>query len=91
LKDSELQFALNLEALSAPQCRRILQALVERPLTAQELAKTCKLSLASISIHLEPLMRAGLVAVTSVDGIELLKFERSILQPTIDWFADLIQ
>jgi DNA-binding transcriptional ArsR family regulator len=91
VKPSEIQFALNLEALAAPQCRRIVQALVEKPLTANELAKACKLSLASIAIHLEPLVRAELVAVTSVDGIELLKFERSILQPTIDWFADLIQ
>jgi DNA-binding transcriptional ArsR family regulator len=91
LKDSEVQFALNLEALSAPQCRRILQALVEKPLSSQELTKACKLSPASIGMHLEPLIRARLVAVTQVDGIEVLKFERPTLQPTIDWFADLIQ
>ena len=90
MKDSEHQFALNLEALSAPQCRRIVQALIEKPLSHQELARTCKLSLASIGIHLQVLIRAELVAVTPVDGIEMLKFERSILQPTIDWFADLI-
>jgi DNA-binding transcriptional ArsR family regulator len=91
VKPSDIQFALNLEVLSAPQSRRIVQALIERPLTAQDLAKTCKLSLASIAKHLEPLMRAKLVALTSVDGVEMLKFERSTLQRTIEWFADLNQ
>jgi len=90
MKPSETQFALNLEALAAPQCRRIVQALVEKPHSGQELAKACKLSPASIEKHLEPLIGAGLVVFTKVDGIEFLKLERSTLQPTIDWFADLI-
>jgi DNA-binding transcriptional ArsR family regulator len=90
MKPSEIQFALNLEALSAPQCRRIVQALVERPLSGQELAKACKLSPASIEKHVELLLRSGLLVLTSFDGTEVLKLERSTLQPTIDWFADLI-
>ncbi len=91
MKPSETQFALNLEALAAPQCRRIVQALIEKPLTANELAKACKLTTASIEKHLEPLIRSGLVTVISSDGSEFLKLQRSTLQPTIDWFADLIQ
>ena len=91
MKPSETQFALNLEALAAPQCRRIVQALIEKPLTAHELAKACKLTTASIEKHLEPLIRSGLVTVMSSDGPEVLKLERSTIQPTIDWFADLIQ
>jgi DNA-binding transcriptional ArsR family regulator len=90
MKPSEIQFALNLEALSAPQCRRIVQALVEKPLTAIELAEACKLTTASVQKHLELLIRSGLVRLISKDGNEVLKLERPTLQPTIDWFADLI-
>jgi len=91
MKPSETQFALNLEALAAPQCRRIVRALVEKPLSVNEVAKDCKLTTASVQKHLEPLIRSGLVTVISSDGSEVLKLERSTLQPTIDWFADLTQ
>ena len=90
MKPSEIQFALNLEALSSPQCRRIVQALVEKPLTANELAKACKLTTASVQKHLDLLIRSGLVRLISKDGNEVLKLARTTLQPTIDWFADLI-
>jgi hypothetical protein len=55
------------------------------------LAKDCKLTTASVQKHLEPLIRSGLVTVISSGGSEVLKLERSTLQPTIDWFADLTQ
>ena len=91
MKPSETQFALNLEALAAPQCRRIVQALVEKPLSANELAKASKLTKASIEKHLEPLTRSGLVSVMSIGKSEVLKLERALLQPTLDWFADLLR
>ncbi len=90
MKSSEIQFALNLEALSAPQCRRIVQALATQPLSTKQLEKACGLTPASIEKHLEPLFRSGLLVLTSVDGVEVLKLNRANLQPTIDWFADLI-
>ena len=90
MKPSEIQFARSLEALSAPQSRRIVKALVDKPLSANELAKACKLSPVSIEKHLEPLIQSGVVSLTSSDESEAFELNRAVLQPTIDWFTALI-
>lgn len=50
------------EALDDDRCRDILVAVLERPLTAPELASRCGQSRSSIYRKLEKLERAGLVA-----------------------------
>jgi DNA-binding transcriptional ArsR family regulator len=89
VKPSEIQFALNLEALSAPQCRRIVEALVQDSRTPHELAKLCKLTPASIEKHLEILIDAGLVKLRTVDGVKKAYLQDSKFKPTLDWFSSL--
>jgi len=89
MKPSEIQFALNLEALSVPQCRRIVKALIHDSHTLKDLSKLCKLTPASIDKHLEILIEAGLVKVRSTGGIKRAHLQTSKFNPTLDWFLQL--
>ena len=89
MKPTEIQFALNLEALAAPQCRRIVEALVQDSQTLTDLAKLCKLTPTSIDKHLDILVRSGLVKVRSVDGVKKAHLQSSKFKPTVDWFNSL--
>ncbi len=89
MKPNEIQFAHNLQALSAPQCRRIVEALVQDSHTMKDLSKLCKLTLASIDKHLEILIQAGLVKVRSVGGVKKAYLQTSKFKPTLDWFNKL--
>ena len=89
MKPNEIQFALNLEALSVPQCRRIVEALDQDSHTLKELSMLCKLTPASIDKHLEILIRAGLVKVRSVGGVKKAHLQTSKFKPTLDWFHKL--
>jgi DNA-binding transcriptional ArsR family regulator len=86
---NEIQFAHNLHALSAPQCRRIVEALVQESHTLKDLSKLCKLTPASIDKHLEILIQAGLVKVRSVSGVKKAYLQNSKFKPTLDWFYKL--
>ena len=89
MKPTEIQFALNLEALSAPQSRRIVEALMQDSHTLKELSKLCKLTPASIEKHLEVLIEAGLVKLRTVDGVKKAQLQTSKFKPTLDWFFKL--
>ena len=89
MKPSEIQFAQNLQALSVPQCRRIVEALVQDSLTIKDLSKLCKLSPASIDKHLEILIKAELVKVRTVGGVKKSYLQLSKLKPTLAWFSNL--
>ena len=89
MKPTEIQFALNLEALSAPQCRRIVEALVQDSQTLTDLTKRCKLTPASIDKHLDILVRSGLVKIRTVDGVKRAHLQASKFKPTLDWFIKL--
>jgi DNA-binding transcriptional ArsR family regulator len=89
MKPSEIQFAQNLQALSAPQCRRIIEVLIQGPCTLKDLSKCCKLTPASIDKHLEILIQAGLVKVRSVGGVRKAHLQTSKFKPTLDWFHKL--
>jgi DNA-binding transcriptional ArsR family regulator len=89
MKPTEIQFALNLEALSAPQCRRIVEALMQDSHTLKELSKLCKLTPAPIEKHLEVLIGAGLVKLRTVDGVKKAQLQTSKFKPTLDWFFKL--
>ena len=89
MKPNEIQFAHNLQALSAPQCRRIVEALVQDSHSLNELSRLCKLTPASIDKHLEILIQAGLVKVRSVGGVKKAYLQTSKFKPTIDWFYEL--
>ena len=89
MKPTEIQFALNLEALSAPQSRRIVEALMQDSHTLKELSKLCKLTPSSIEKHLEVLIGAGLVKLRTVDGVKKAQLQTSKFKPTLDWFFKL--
>jgi len=89
MKPNEIQFAQNLQALSAPQCRRIVEALVEESHTFKDLSKCCKLTPASIEKHLQILTQAGLVKIRSVGGVQKAHLQTSKFKPTLDWFSKL--
>ena len=89
MKPTEIQFALNLEALAVPQCRRIVEALVQDSQSLKDLPKLCKLTPASIDKHLDILIKAGLVKVRSADGVKKAHLQTSKFKPTLDWFIKL--
>ena len=89
MKPNEIQFAHNLQAISAPQCRRIVEALAQDSHTMKDLSKLCKLTPASIDKHLEILIQGGLVKVRSVGGVKKAYLQTSKFKPTLDWFNKL--
>ena len=89
MKPTEIQFALNLEALAVPQCRRIVEALVQDSQSLKDLPKLCNLTPASIDKHLDILIKAGLVKVRSADGVKKAHLQTSKFKPTLDWFIKL--
>jgi len=89
MKPTEIQFALNLAALSAPQCRRIVEVLIQDSQTLKDLSKLCKLTPASIEKHLEILIEAGLVKIRPVNGVKKAYLQTSNFKPTLDWFSGL--
>ncbi|MFM1985067.1 MAG: hypothetical protein RLZZ295_233 [Actinomycetota bacterium] len=89
MKASEIQFAANLEALSIPQCRRIVEALTQGSMTLADLSKISKLTPASIEKHLEILTTAGLVKLRVTNGTQKAHLQILKLEPTVDWFSKL--
>ncbi len=89
MKPAEIQFALNLEALKAPQCRRILQAVYQEPRTVAELVKQCKLTQGSIQQHLALLESAGLIDAKEPAGERTYALNKDAFSETQDWFSRL--
>lgn len=89
MKPSEMQFSNNLIALCSPQSRRIVSALARKDMSAESLAKFCKLSLGSISKHCAVLIHANLVLIRSVGVDTFYSLNREALEETRDWFVAL--
>ena len=86
VKKSEVEMAEFLEALKAPQSRRILEKLATKDMSLDNLIKSTKFSERSIQLHLEPLIKAKLVS-KSKDGqfkVNWAKFNRNS-----DWFKSI--
>ena len=86
MKKNELEMAEFLEALKAPQSRRILEKLAIKDMSLDNLIKNTKFSERSIQLHLEPLIKAKLVS-KSKDGqfkVNWAKFNRNS-----DWFKSI--
>lgn len=90
MKPKEIQFSQNLAALSAPQCRRIIESLMVESIAISDLPKTCKLTPASVNKHLEILKNSGLVKTRAVNGIQTAQIQMSKFKPTLDWFEELL-
>jgi DNA-binding transcriptional ArsR family regulator len=87
MKTSEVEMAQFLEGLKAPQSRRIVECLRDKPLTKNELIKKSKLSERSIELHLEPLSKSKLV-LQKVEGQSTrLHLNKKRFKKYSDWFV----
>ena len=86
VKKSEVEMAEFLEALKAPQSRRILEKLAIKDMSLDNLIKNTKFSERSIQLHLEPLIKAKLVS-KSKDG--LFKVNWSKFNRNAGWFKSI--
>lgn len=86
MRKEELEMAEFLDSLKAPQSRRILESLVEENLKLDALSKKTKLSVASIELHIKPLLQSGLVTLNSQKEyrINKSKFNRCLA-----WFTSI--
>ena len=86
VKKREIEMAEFLEALKAPQSRRILEKLSIKEMSMDHLIKGTKLSERSVQLHLQPLIRARLVSKNN-DGI--LKLNRLEFKRYSTWFDSI--
>ena len=81
-----MEMAEFLEALKAPQSRRILEKLATEDMSIETLIKKTKFSNQSIQLHLRPLMEAKLVSRSSAG---MLKLNRVKFNQIADWFKSI--
>ena len=90
MKPSEIEMANFLESLKAPQSRRIVDTLHEKPLTEIQLIKKSKLSKRSIELHLLPLIRAKMVTKKKQESSILYALNKKLLMRNADWFGKFL-
>jgi DNA-binding transcriptional ArsR family regulator len=90
MKRSEIEMANFLESLKAPQCRRIVDTLHEKPLTEVQLIKKSKLSKRSIELHLLPLIQAKLIVKKKQESNIYYALNKKLLKRNVDWFAKFL-
>jgi len=90
MKPGEIEMANFLESLKAPQCRRIVDTLHEKPLTEIQLNKKSKLSKRSIELHLLPLIQAKLVVKKKQNSSIYYALNMNLLKRNTDWFAKFL-
>lgn len=76
------------KALSDPTCRRILELLSERDLTAGEIADAFDISKPSISHHLSTLKAAGLILDERKGQNIIYSLNMTVFQDLVKWFFD---
>ena len=86
MKKTELEMAQFLEALKAPQSRRILEKLAVENRSLSDLLKATKLSEQSIRLHMQPLIKARLVS-KSTTGI--FKINWATFNKNSEWFSHI--
>ena len=90
MKPSEIEMANFLESLKAPQCRRIVDTLHEKPLTEIHLIKKSKLSKRSIELHLLPLIQAKLVVKKKQNSSIYYALNMKLLKRNTYWFGKFL-
>jgi len=76
-----------LEALKAPQSRRIVEKLANEDMSTETLIKKTKFSSQSIHLHLKPLIKAKLITRSSTG---MLKLNRRKFNQNADWFKSIL-
>ena len=90
MKPSEIEMANFLESLKAPQSRRIVDTLHEKPLTEIQLIKKSKLSKRSIELHVHPLIQAKLVVKKKKESSVYYALNRKLMERNANWFAKFL-
>ena len=90
MKPSEIEMANFLESLKAPQCRRIVDTLHEKPLTEIQLIKKSKLSKRSIELHLLTLIQAKVIVKKKQESSIFYALNKKLLKRNADWFAKFL-
>ena len=91
MKPSEIEMANFLESLKAPQSRRIVDTLHEKPLTEIQLIKKSKVSKGSVDLHLLPLIQAKLVVKKKKESSVYYALNRKLLERNANWFAKYLE
>ena len=86
MKPSEIEMANFLESLMAPQSRRIVDTLHEKPLTEIQLIKNSKLSKRSIELHVHPLIQARMVTKKKKGSEVYFALNTKMLMRNAHWF-----
>ena len=90
MKPGEIEMANFLESLKAPQCRRIVDTLHEKPLTEIQLIKKSKLSKKSIELHLSLLIQAKLVVKKKQESSIYYALNKKLFNRNADWFSKFL-
>ena len=90
MKLGEIEMANFLESLKAPQCRRIVDILHEKPLNEIQLIKKSKLSKRSIELHLLPLIQAKLIVKKKRESSLYYALNRKLIERNADWFGKFL-
>ena len=91
MKPSEIEMANFLESLKAPQSRRIVDTLHEKPLTEIQLIKKSKLSKRSVELHLLILIQAKLIVKKKKDSSVYYALNSKLIERNADWFAKFLE
>ena len=91
MKPSEIEMAIFLESLKAPQSRRIVDTLLEEQLTESQLIKKSKLSKRSIELHVIPMIQAKLVIKKKKESSVYYALNRKLVKRNADWFAKFLE
>lgn len=79
------------KALSDPTRRKILELLVERDMTAGEIADCFNISKPSISHHLNALKNANLVLSVKEGQNVVYSLNTTVFQEVTKWFFDFLK
>ena len=90
MKLGEIEMANFLESIKAPQSRRIVDTLYEKPLTEIQLIKKSKLSKKSIELHLSLLIQAKLVVKKKKESRIHYALNKKLLERNAEWFAKFL-
>ena len=90
MKPGEIEMVNFLESLKAPQCRRIVDTLHEKPLTEIQLIKKSKLSKKSIELHLSLLIQAKLVVKKKQESSIYYALNKKLFNRNADWFSKFL-
>ena len=78
-----------LESLRAPQCRRIVESLLEESLNLHSLVRKSKLSKGSVELHLQPLLKSKIVSRKKSGSTFIFTLNKNLFRKNVQWFIGI--